>query len=147
MAFEQLKLENQVCFPLYAASRLVIQAYQEDLSRLNITYPQYLVMLVLWEKEGIAVNEISDKLILNTNTITPLLKRMEGQGLIERRRSLEDERKVIVNLTQKGKEMETEAALIPYNMLTRLKEKGADINLDALCEMKSQLDQLIRHLT
>ncbi|OCW94024.1 MarR family transcriptional regulator [Macellibacteroides sp. HH-ZS] len=147
MAFEQLKLENQVCFPLYAASRLVIQAYQEDLSRLNITYPQYLVMLVLWEKEGIAVNEISDKLILNTNTITPLLKRMEGQGLIERRRSLEDERKVIVNLTQKGKEMETEAVLIPYNMLTRLKEKGADINLDALCEMKSQLDQLIRHLT
>ena len=79
MDYEQLKLENQLCFPFYAVSRLIIRAYQEDLDRLGITYPQYLVMMVLWEKDGISVNEIAEKLILNTNTVTPLLKRMEAR--------------------------------------------------------------------
>lgn len=147
MAFDQLKLENQVCFPLYAASRLVIQAYQEDLNRLNITYPQYLVMMVLWETDGITVNEISEKLILNTNTITPLLKRMESQELVTRQRSTQDERKVMIYLTLKGQEMEKEAAQIPSNLLKKLEEKGAQINMEALCEMKKYLDELIRQLT
>lgn len=147
MAFDQLRLENQVCFPLYAASRLVIQAYQEDLNRLNITYPQYLVMMVLWETDGITVNEISEKLILNTNTITPLLKRMESQELVTRQRSTQDERKVMIYLTLKGQEMEKEAAQIPSNLLKKLEEKGAQINMEALCEMKKYLDELIRQLT
>ena len=77
MAYEQLKLENQLCFPFYATSRLIIRAYQEDLDALGITYPQYLVMMVLWEEQETTVNQIAEKLILNTNTITPLLKRME----------------------------------------------------------------------
>ena len=81
MSYEQLKLENQLCFPLYAASRLIIRAYQNDLDALGITYPQYLVLMVLWEFEELTVNEIAEKLILNTNTVTPLLKRMEAQLL------------------------------------------------------------------
>ncbi|HLP05717.1 MAG TPA: MarR family transcriptional regulator, partial [Paludibacter sp.] len=84
MSYEQLKLENQVCFPLYAASRLIIRAYQDDMDRLGITYPQYLVLMVLWENGEQTVNEIADKLILNTNTVTPLLKRMETAGLLTR---------------------------------------------------------------
>lgn len=146
MAFDQLKLENQVCFPLYAASRLVIQAYQEDLNRLNITYPQYLVMMVLWENDGITVNEISEKLILNTNTITPLLKRMESQELLTRQRSTQDERKVMIYLSPKGQEMEKDAAQIPANLLKKLEEKGAQIDREALCEMKKYLDELVRQL-
>lgn len=84
MTHEQLKLENQLCFPFYATSRLIIRAYQEDLDALGITYPQYLVMLVMWEHAELSVIEIGEKLILNTNTITPLLKRMEAMGLIDR---------------------------------------------------------------
>jgi hypothetical protein len=87
MKFEQLKLENQLCFPVYAASRLIIREYQPYLDKLGITYPQYLVLMVLWETNHVSVNEISQKLILNTNTVTPLLKRMESQGIINRQRS------------------------------------------------------------
>ncbi len=77
MVYEQLKLENQLCFPVYAASRLITREYQPFLDRLGITYPQYLVLMILWEEDGVPVNDIAKKLILNTNTITPLLKRME----------------------------------------------------------------------
>ena len=99
MAYEQLKLENQLCFPVYAASRLIIREYQPHLDKLGITYSQYLVLMVLWEKDSIAVSEITQRLILNTNTVTPILKRMEAQGLITRQRSASDERKVIITLT------------------------------------------------
>ena len=92
MAYEQLKLENQLCFPVYAASRLITREYQPFLDKLEITYPQYLVLMILWEEDGMPVNDIARKLILNTNTITPLLKRMEQQGIIRRRRSGKDER-------------------------------------------------------
>ncbi|MFT3753247.1 MAG: MarR family transcriptional regulator [Paludibacter sp.] len=105
MSYEQLKLENQLCFPLYAASRLVIRAYQDDLDKLGITYPQYLVLMVLWEHKELTVNEISEKLILNTNTITPLLKRMETQQILTRETSTADQRKVIVKLTEHGQAM------------------------------------------
>ena len=120
MVYEKLKLENQLCFPIYAASRLITREYQPYLDVLGITYPQYLVMLVLWETDSITVNSISQKLILNTNTITPLLKRMEKLGLITRQRSEEDERKVIVELTEKGKQMQAEANLIPDQLSSEL---------------------------
>ena len=102
MAYDQLKLENQLCFPVYAASRLITQEYQPYLNELGITYPQYLVLMLLWEKGEMHVNDIAKKLILNTNTITPLLKRMEQQGIIQRQRSTTDERKVAVSLTEEG---------------------------------------------
>ena len=106
MTYAQRKLETQLCFPFYAVSRLITRAYQDDLDALGITYPQYLVMMVLWENDGVTVNEIAEKLILNTNTITPLLKRMETMGLLQRTQSKTDQRKVIVSLTDSGLAME-----------------------------------------
>ena len=141
MAYEQLKLENQICFPVYAASRLITREYQPYLDELGITYPQYLVLMVLWEHDPMPVNDIARKLILNTNTITPLLKRMQSQGIIERNRSVEDERKVIVSLTQKGKELKEKAAVIPQQLVDNLLH--GPIKTEQLLELKKQLYALI----
>jgi len=145
MAYEQLKLGNQLCFPVYAASRLITREYQPFLDKLGITYPQYLVLMILWEEDGMAVNDIAKKLILNTNTITPLLKRMEHQGFIKRKRSKQDERKVIVQLTAKGKALQEEASLIPEKLAGRLME--GDLTLDDLIRLKESLDSMIRFLS
>lgn len=145
MAYEQLRLENQICFPLYAASRLVIQEYQPLLDKLGITYPQYLVLMVLWETDSIAVSEITQRLILNTNTVTPILKRMEAQGIIQRQRSGEDERKVIVTLTPKGKELQIEAASIPDKLVAGL--NSDHVNAEDLKTLKDLLYQIINHLS
>ncbi len=146
MAYEQLKLENQLCFPFYAASRLIIRAYQEDLDALGITYPQYLVMMVLWEDQEITVNQIAEKLILNTNTITPLLKRMETMGLITRTPSKTDQRKVMIGLTEEGKNMREKAAEIPSRLLQRLKIDPTEESLQDFHNMKNQLNALINLL-
>lgn len=145
MANEQLKLDNQICFPLYAASRLVIQEYQPYLDRLGITYPQYLVLMVLWETDNIPVNEIAHRLILNTNTVTPLLKRLEAQGLITRRRSDEDERKVFIALTPAGIDLQKEAATIPEKLLAGL--KSGDTKMKDLEQLKSLLNGIIGQLS
>lgn len=145
MAYEQLKLENQLCFPVYAASRLITREYQPFLDKLGITYPQYLVLMILWEEDGKPVNEIAKKLILNTNTITPLLKRMEQQGTIKRRRSGQDERKVIVHLTKKGKQLQEEAAVIPEQLAGLLAE--GELKLDDLVRLKEALESMIRSLS
>lgn len=145
MAYEQLKLENQLCFPVYAASRLITREYQPFLDKLGITYPQYLVLMILWEEDGKPVNEIAKKLILNTNTITPLLKRMEQQGIIRRRRSGKDERKVIVHLTKKGKQLQEEAAVIPGKLAGLLAE--GELKLDDLIRLKEALESMIRSLS
>jgi DNA-binding MarR family transcriptional regulator len=144
MAYEQLKLENQLCFPVYAASRLIIREYQPHLDRLGITYPQYLVLMVLWEEDNLTVNDIARKLILNTNTITPLLKRMEQQGIVERMRSDEDERKVLVQLTTKGCELKEEAARIPESLVGRL--ANSELDLNELIHLKESLNSIIRFL-
>jgi MarR family transcriptional regulator, organic hydroperoxide resistance regulator len=138
---EQLKLNNQICFPLYAASRLVTREYQPHLDKLGITYPQYLVLLVLWEHDQMLVNDIAHKLILNTNTITPLLKRMEVQGLISRKRSTDDERKVMVSLTPQGKALQKEAASIPENLVKGL--MNSPLGIDEMTELKKTLHLLI----
>ncbi len=145
MANEQLRLENQICFPLYAASRLVIQEYQPHLDKLGITYPQYLVLMVLWETDSIFVSEITQRLILNTNTVTPILKRMEAQGIITRRRSEEDERKVIVTLTPKGKELQIDAASIPEKLVAGLNSNN--VNTEDLKTLKGLLYVIIDHLS
>jgi len=146
MNYEQLKLENQLCFPFYAVSRLIIRAYQDDLDRLGITYPQYLVLMVLWEHQTLTVNEIGEKLILNTNTITPLLKRMEAMGLIERIPSDKDQRKVIVSLSEKGKMLRGDAANIPYNLIKKLGIETENVDVNEMNEMKSKLYILIELL-
>ncbi len=144
MTCDQLKLSNQICFPVYAASRLITREYQPYLDKLEITYPQYLVLLVLWEQDKQPVNEIAKKLILHTNTITPLLKRMQLQGFITRRRSADDERKIIVQLTQKGLEMKIQAAKIPDQLAAGL--LASPMSVEQLLELKSTLYKLIDYL-
>lgn len=144
MEYEQLKLKNQICFPVYAASRLITRGYQPHLEKLGITYPQYLVLMVLWEQDGITVNDIAEKLILNTNTVTPLLKRMEVLKIISRKRSSLDERKVLITLTDKGRMMREEAASIPERLVEELQQVG--ITTDELMGLKHNLDRLVEHL-
>ena len=145
MTYEQLKLENQLCFPVYAASRLIIREYQPLLDDLGITYPQYLVLMVLWETDGLPVNEIAQKLLLNTNTVTPLLKRMEAQGLLTRQRSAEDERQVIIKLTPQGNALREEAASIPEKLVVGL--NAEDMSAEDLLNLVAQLNKIIHHLS
>lgn len=142
--YEHLKLDNQLCFRLYTAARLVVQAYYPYFEPLGITYPQYLVLLVLWEKDGRLVNDIAHLLHLETNTVTPLLQRMEKQGLVTRKRGKEDTRQRIVSLTPQGKALEERAKEIPNCLLQKLSDKMDDIN----CLMASMpaLDQVIEGL-
>lgn len=144
MNYDHLKLSSQVCFPLYAASRLVIREYQPFLEKLKITYPQYLVMLVLWENDCRTVNEITSQLLLNTNTVTPLLKRMEKQKLITRTRSEKDERKVKICLTEKGKELKHDAAEIPSKLGEKLVSEK--FTVEELLSLKGQLYKIINFL-
>ncbi len=146
MNYEQLKLENQLCFPFYAVSRLIIRAYQEDLDALGITYPQYLVMMVLWENNEQTVNEIAEKLILNTNTVTPLLKRMEGMQLITRTPSKTDQRKVLVALTDSGRAMREQAAEIPFKLMIRLSNDISPAQMEEAAMLKNKLYELIHLL-
>ncbi len=142
MEFEHLKLSNQFCFPVYAVSRLITRAYQPLLEELNLTYPQYLVLLVLWENDGLTVNEITHTLILNTNTVTPLLKRMEKQGLITRKRSEQDERKVLIHLTKKGKDLRIQASSVPYALVEKM--GGGDV--DEAIAIRDKLNQMIEQM-
>ena len=103
--FNPLKLENQLCFPLYACAREIIKKYRPFLDKLDLTYTQYIVMLVLWDKKEVAVRELCKLLYLDSGTLTPVLKNMESKGLISRQRSQEDERVLIVQITEKGAEL------------------------------------------
>ncbi|MGD6804512.1 MarR family transcriptional regulator [Rossellomorea vietnamensis] len=116
--FEQLKLENQICFLLYAASREMTKQYKPILEDLDVTYPQYLVLLLLWEHESLTVKGMGEKLFLDSGTLTPMLKRMEEQGLLVRERSDEDQRSVSVKLTSEGQNLKGKAADIPGRILS-----------------------------
>ena len=113
MVKEEFKLDNQLCFRLYTASRLLTQAYHPLLSERGLTYPQYLVLLVLWEKDAQPVNDIAKRLYLETNTVTPLLQRMEKEGILVRKKGKEDARQTIVHLTQKGKRLQEKLCDVP----------------------------------
>jgi len=141
--YEQLKLDNQLCFPFYAVSRLITRAYQVDLDALGITYPQYLVLMILWENDHVTVNDIADKLILNTNTVTPLLKRMEVMGLLTRQQSKTDQRKVIISLTENGNELQHEAAQIPIRLMQKLNIEPNENQFADFLKLKNQLNSLI----
>ena len=111
--FDPLKLENQLCFPLYAASRALIRQYHPYLSALDLTYTQYVAMMALWENAPLSVKELCQRLYLDTGTLTPLLKAMEQKGLLIRRRSETDERSVLVSLTEKGEALREQALSVP----------------------------------
>ena len=108
-----LLLDNQLCFALYSTSLAMTRLYKPLLDALGITYPQYLVLLVLWEHDGLTVSELGNRLFLDSGTLTPLLKRMESSGLVTRLRALEDERRVHISLTEAGRLLKTRAAQIP----------------------------------
>ena len=127
---EAMKLENQLCFPLYAAARRVTGLYTPHLKPLGLTYTQYIVMLVLWERDGLTVGEICEKLMLDSGTLSPLLKKLEGEGLLERRRSQYDDRVVVINLTEKGKALQEKAAQVPLEVgacIPLAPEKAAEL--------------------
>ena len=111
-----MKLENQLCFPLYAAARSVTNLYTPYLKPLGLTYTQYIVFLVLWEKDGITVGEICSKLMLDNGTLSPLLKKMQQAGYIEKKRNEEDDRVVNIFLTDKGRELQEEAKDVPFKV-------------------------------
>ena len=114
--YELLRLENQLCFPLYACSREVIKQYKPYLDEIDLTYTQYIAMMVLWEKKSVSVKELGSALFLDSGTLTPLLKKMEGKGLITRKRSADDERSLIVSLTEEGEALRDRAVEVPIKM-------------------------------
>jgi len=116
MVKEEFKLDNQLCFRLYSASRLLTQAYHPLLSEQGLTYPQYLVLLALWEKDAQPVNDIAKRLFLETNTVTPLLQRMEKEGILTRRKGEKDARQMIVSLTGKGQNLQQKLADVPFTI-------------------------------
>ena len=144
MTNEQLKLENQLCFRLYSAARLTMGAYHPYLDPLGITYPQYLVLLVLWEQDKQPVCDIGKRLLLDTNTMTPLLQRMEKAGLITRTRGKEDTRQRIVSLTKQGKALYEQAQTIPESMTKAV--MASEEELKQILQMIPLLDKLIEEL-
>ena len=138
----ELQLDNQICFRLYTAARLVTQTYTPMLNALGITYPQYLVLMVLWENDCQPVNDIAHRLLLETNTVTPLLQRMEKQGIVVRQRGKEDKRQQIVSLTEKGKALEEQAySSIPAGMGEELRD--CPLRLEDYQLLASELDLII----
>ena len=141
----ELQLDNQICFRLYTAARLITQAYTPILTALGITYPQYLVLMVLWENDNQPVNDIAHRLVLETNTVTPLLQRMEKLGLVSRKKGKQDKRQQIVSLTEKGKAMEEEAfAKIPAGMTDQL--SACPMKLEDYQHLAQELDSMIETL-
>ncbi|MEN0107754.1 MAG: MarR family transcriptional regulator [Pseudomonas sp.] len=131
---DQLKLENQLCFALYSTSLAMTKVYKPLLQALNLTYPQYLAMLVLWEADGITVGELSQHLLTDPGSVTPLLKRLEAEGLLTRTRSSQDERVVELRLTDKGRALQEQALNIPACIL-----KASEQQPEQLLELKTDL--------
>ena len=132
------QLGNQLCFPLYVIAKEITGLYRPLLEELDITYPQYLVMMVLWEHQRLTVNQIGEKLFLDSGTITPLLKRLEAKSYIVRQRKIEDERVVEISLTDEGERLQDKACLIPEKMNARLDLSETDVQ-----ELKQAISKLL----
>ena len=133
-AYPPLKLENQICFAVYSTAHAFNRIYKPLLARLGLTYPQYLVMLVLWERDDVPVKHIGERLFLDSGTLTPLLKRLETAGLIHRTRSVEDERQVLIALTPQGLALRDKAKTVPQGVLA-----ASACSVDELVSMKDEL--------
>lgn len=135
---ESMKLSNQFCFPIYAAARYIIQLYTPILKPLGLTYTQYLVFLVLWEKDGVSVGDICEKLKLDNGTVSPVLKKLESQEYIFRKRCENDDRVVIITLSEKGKLLQEKAKEVPEKVAC-----NANMPLEKAKELKSLLYELL----
>lgn len=138
---DQLKLHNQVCFPVYTLAKEIVNRYRPFLQDLDLTYPQYLVMLVLWEKDGQTVSQIGEKLNLDSGTLTPLLKRLEQKKIIARSRSEKDERTVIISLTASGESLKDKAQNVPSQLVGSL-----SISIDELQKLRRIIDQILSNI-
>lgn len=138
----KLLLDSQLCFPLYALSRQVTAQYRPLLEKLDLTYPQYLVLLLLWESDNRTVGELGERLLLDSGTLTPLLKRMEQKGLLTRQRNPADERQVTIQLTESGRGLQQQAMDIPTQLVQSL-------NLDEqqVVDLKNQVQTILQQLT
>jgi DNA-binding MarR family transcriptional regulator len=138
---QALQLDNQLCFALYSASLAMTKLYKPLLDELGLTYPQYLVMLVLWEGDGLMVSELGQRLSLDSGTLTPLLKRLEAAGLVSRMRDVEDERRVHIHLTAAGRKLKTRAARVPGCVLA-----ASQCSIPELLQLTGQIRTLRERL-
>ncbi|SFU85886.1 transcriptional regulator, MarR family [Clostridium sp. DSM 8431] len=137
--YDELKLENQLCFPLYALSREIIKLYKPYLDKFNLTYTQYITMMVMWEEEKIIFKELGKKLHLDSGTLTPVIKKLESMELIKKYRSKEDDRVVIVELTEKGKALKDEVLEIPRNIAC-----ASGMSEEEAIQFKYYLDKMLK---
>src|SRR5262245_8421648 len=133
-ADQPLRLDNQICFAVYSAAHAFNRVYKPLLDRLGLTYPQYLVMLVLWERDGVPLKDIGERLFLDSGTLTPLLKRLEAAQLVKRTRSTEDERQVLIALTPQGQALKDKARSVPQSILA-----ASDCTVPELVAMKNEI--------
>ena len=138
---KNLQLDDQLCFALYAATNTITRAYRPLLEQIGLTYPQYLVMLVLWEGDGVTVGQIGERLALDSGTLTPLLKRLEATGLVQRLRDAADERRVLLRLTAAGRALKTRAARVPLKVA-----KASGCELGELSDLTARLQNLRQNL-
>jgi DNA-binding MarR family transcriptional regulator len=136
-ADDMLRLDNQLCFAVYSASLAMTKLYKPLLDKLKLTYPQYLVMLVLWERDGLMVSELGERLSLDSGTLTPLLKRLEANGLVARIRDVADERRVHVSLTAAGRRLKARAASVPACLMA-----ASQCSIEELVALTQQIQQL-----
>ena len=136
--YDVLKIENQLCFPLYACSREIIKMYKPFLDNIDLTYTQYITMLILWEKGQASAKELGERLYLDSGTLTPLLKKLESKNLVKRRRSKEDERSLIVTLTEDGVALKDKAVEIPAGM-----SKCVKLTSEERATLRGLLDKLM----
>ncbi|MBX3446579.1 MAG: MarR family transcriptional regulator [Parvibaculaceae bacterium] len=134
---DPLSLDNQLCFALYSSSLLMTKLYKPMLDEIGLTYPQYLAMLALWEEDGVTVSRLGARLYLDSGTLTPLLKRLEKAGLIQRERNAEDERQVLVRLTQAGRALKRQAAAIPRKVAI-----ASGMSLEEILNLRKRLKKL-----
>ena len=139
--YDALKLRGQLCFPLYACAKETIRLYKPFLDELDLTYTQYITMMVLWEKKYLTVKELGKELYLDSGTLTPLLKKLETKGLLMRERSKEDERNLYISLTEEGEKLKDEALRVPYEM-----EKCVELNHEERVTLYRLLYKLLTYL-
>lgn len=138
---DHLHLDRQLCFLLYAASRKMVQLYRPLLDELGLTYPQYLVMLVLWQEDSATVKELGERLYLDSGTLTPLLKRLESEQLVTRERDREDERRMVISLTEQGRTLKHQASRIPEQLICK-----TNLTNEEYLRLKNEFESLLRRL-
>ncbi len=139
--YDCIRLENQLCFPLYACAKEIVRRYREPLGALNLTYTQYIVMMALWERDSLTEGELGEKIYLDSGTLTPVLKRLEKQGYLSRRRSAADERRLVLTLTQEGKALREQAVAVPAAM-----QGCIDLPAEDLLQLKALLDRTLERM-